>query len=128
MRTLRGLVFITISLLVPAYTYATEMQDEIRHLLEFVGNTQCKYERNGSSHSGPDAVNHIKTKYDYFKNGIDTTERFIELSATKSTMSGKFYMIHCEGKETIKSQQWLLQELERYRNARQSTHSSKNRP
>lgn len=115
MRTLRGMVFITVLLLVPAYSFATEMQDEIRHLLEFVANTQCKYERNGSSHSGPDAVNHIKTKYDYFKDDIDTTEKFIELSATKSTMSGKFYMINCEGKEKIKSQQWLLQELDKYR-------------
>jgi hypothetical protein len=92
-------------------------QDEINHLLRYVESTQCSYERNGSEYKGVDAVKHITKKYNYFKDKIKTTEDFIKLSATKSTMSGKFYSIHCNGKAPVKSQDWLLQELARYRAA-----------
>lgn len=88
---------------------------EINHLLHFVKHTQCQYERNGTLHSGVDAVAHIKKKYDYYKDDIKTTEDFIELSATKSTMSGKAYQVHCPNKKAITSKQWLLDELATFR-------------
>ena len=94
---------------------SNDMNNEIGHLLNYVEETSCKYERNGTMHSGKNAVKHIENKYNYFKNDIDNTEKFIELSATKSTMSGKYYMIHCNGKPIIKSQEWLLHELRSYR-------------
>ena len=37
-------------------------QQEIDHLLTFVESTQCKYERNGTIHTGPEAAAHIKRK------------------------------------------------------------------
>ncbi|MBT8133201.1 MAG: DUF5329 domain-containing protein, partial [Gammaproteobacteria bacterium] len=43
------------------------------------------------------------------------TEEFIEYSATKSTMSGDYYMVSCPGKETIRTQDWLMAELKRFR-------------
>ena len=88
---------------------------EIDHLLHFVKHTQCQYERNGTRHNGVDAVAHIKKKYDYFKDDIKNTEDFIELSATKSTMSGKAYQVHCPNKKAITSKQWLLDELATFR-------------
>jgi len=94
---------------------ANGMKSEIDHLLSYVEMTVCQYERNGSVHSGRDAAEHIKKKYDYFKDEITSTEKFIELSATKSTMSGKYYLIHCPGKPAVRSQDWLLDELKIYR-------------
>ena len=93
----------------------SDMNNEIEHLLKYVESTSCKYARNGTMHSGKDAVKHIKKKYNYFKDDINNTEKFIELSATKSTMSGKYYMIHCSGSPAIKSQEWLLLELKVFR-------------
>ncbi len=95
--------------------FANEMQNEIEHLLNYVENTQCKLERNGDLHSGKYGVKHIKRKYNYFKDKIDSAEKFIELSATKSTMSGKYYMIHCPGKKQQRTQGWLMRELDNYR-------------
>ena len=96
--------------------FAAGINEEIDHLLQFVEHTQCQYERNGKMHSGREAAEHIKKKYNYFKNDIQSAERFIELSATKSTLSGKFYLVHCPGHPPIRSQLWLLRELENYRN------------
>jgi hypothetical protein len=92
-----------------------EQKPEVEHLLNFVGNSACTIDRNGTTYPAEDAVSHIKKKYAYFKNDIDTTEDFIELSATKSTMSGKFYMVRCGDDAQIKTREWLLQELGSYR-------------
>lgn len=90
-------------------------QIEIQHLLNYVATTQCKYERNGTLHSATAAVNHIKKKYDYFVDDIETAEDFIKYSATKSSFSGKHYKIHCYGEPILTSKAWLMDELKRFR-------------
>lgn len=90
-------------------------QDEINHLLDYVATTDCQYERNGSIYNGAEAVDHIKKKYDYYQNKIKTTEDFIAYAASKSALSGKYYLIHCAGHEAEKSQDWLTTELQRFR-------------
>ncbi|WP_299979413.1 DUF5329 family protein [uncultured Pseudoteredinibacter sp.] len=94
-------------------------QQEINHLLAYVKSTNCQYERNGKRHSGKEAVKHIQRKYRYFADEIKTAEDFIRLCATKSTMSGKYYKVHCVTgkaiKNEIKSVDWLSEELLRYR-------------
>jgi len=88
---------------------------EITHLLDFVGNTECRYQRNGSSHNGEEARAHIQKKYEYYRDDIKTAEDFIAYSATKSTMSGNKYTINCVGEKIQFSGEWLNAELKRYR-------------
>ncbi len=95
--------------------FGSDMQSEINHLLAFLENSECQFERNGKMHSGKDTVAHAKRKYNYFKDTIDSTEKFIEYSATKSTMSGKYYMVLCKDNPMVKTQDWLIQELKNYR-------------
>ncbi len=95
-------------------------QDEIAHLLKFVELTECKYERNGTRHKGAEAVKHINKKYQYYLDDIKSTEDFIKYSATKSTMSGKHYIIHCPDNTVMKSRDWLLIELKKYRKSNAS--------
>ena len=90
-------------------------QAEVAHLLGFVQTSACLINRNGSSHTGEEAAAHIRKKYDYFRNKIKTTEQFIEYSATKSTMSGTYYTVLCNGQEPVKTKDWLLEELKTYR-------------
>jgi len=113
----RNVLLVVLSL--SSLNVVASSQDEINHLLNFVGSTGCKYERNGTMHSGAEAVDHINKKYAYYSEDISSTEDFIEYSATKSKMSGKYYKIHCKGTPVIKSQDWLLTELQAYRAAQQ---------
>ena len=108
-------VLIATSLLMWSFNVFASSQDEITHLLDYVSNTDCKYERNGSLHTGAEAVEHINKKYDYFKDDIKSTEDFIKYSATKSKMSGKYYKIHCGNVKSVNSKDWLMKELQRYR-------------
>lgn len=88
---------------------------EVAHLLQFVENSGCVIERNGTEHEAKEAVEHIQKKYDYFRDDIKNTEDFISYSASKSTMSGNFYTVKCRGVENMRTQDWLLQELQSYR-------------
>ena len=92
-----------------------EQKPEVVHLLEFVRSSDCIMVRNGSEHIGEKAVSHIQKKYDYFRDDINSTETFIEYSATKSTMSGKYYTVRCPDGKEMKTQDWLLDELKVFR-------------
>ena len=107
------LMFVPLCLFCSGVCASTE--GEINHLLKFVESTSCRYERNGSFYTGKEALKHIKRKYRHFRDDIQTAEAFIELSATKSTMSGKYYYIHCNQSEPVRSKDWLAAELNRYR-------------
>jgi len=95
-------------------------QHEVQHLINFVSKSSCQIFRNGSAHDGPEAIKHIQKKYNYYRDDIRTTEQFIEYSATKSTMSGKYYTVNCRDQSPVKTRDWLLQELKEYR-AQQSS-------
>lgn len=97
-----------------SFTFA-DTESEINHLLAYVENSQCKFIRNGSTHNGSDASDHMVKKYNYFKDRINSAEQFIEYAATRSTMSGKKYKVRCDGKEYLTAQ-WLIDELKKYRN------------
>jgi len=84
---------------------------EVEHLISYLENSDCSMVRNGKTHSGRDGAKHVQRKYDYFRDEISSTEEFIELSATKSTLSGRLYEVHCPGEEPQPSRDWLLQEL-----------------
>jgi hypothetical protein len=88
---------------------------EVDHLLAFVKNSGCIINRNGTDYQATKGISHIEMKYDYFRDDINNTEDFIEYSATKSTMSGDYYTVTCPGKRSIKTQDWLMNELKRFR-------------
>jgi hypothetical protein len=119
MKQLFAIIFILLASSVNADSNAKQKL-EASHLLSFVKNSPCKIIRNGKVYDGSRAVTHIQKKYDYFKDDIETTEQFIELSATKSTLSGKYYTVVCGDGQPLKTRDWLLQELQNYRQ-REST-------
>ena len=88
---------------------------EVNHLINYVKNSNCVLNRNGTEHLAENSAEHIKRKYNYFKNKIKSTEDFIKYSATKSTMSGEYYTVVCPGQEELKTRNWLLNELELFR-------------
>jgi hypothetical protein len=92
-------------------------QNEIAHLLNFIASTDCVFERNSSLYKHREAVDHIHKKYQYFAGKIKSAEDFINLSATKSSISGKYYKIHCNNQSPINSQAWLLTELKAQRDS-----------
>jgi hypothetical protein len=93
---------------------AADMDAEIEHLKDFIGNSECIFIRNGVEYDSADALKHIMRKYKAARRHIKTTEDFIRLTATKSTMSGKSYEVRCGGRGALCAD-WLRDELSRYR-------------
>ena len=94
------------------------VQQEINHLIRYIGDSGCEFKRNGIwNTNSKTAEAHVRGKYDYLvKLGrIDTTKDFIDKAATESSMSGQPYEIRCGGDLPMPSSLWLSNELARYR-------------
>ena len=117
MRKVAGYILIALLVLTARQVHA-DKQSEIEHLLAYVENSGCEFERNGDTFDAHKAREHIQRKYDYVmrwaSGRIKTAEDFIKLTASGSSLSGKKYYIICNGKSQT-SAEWLLEELTRFR-------------
>jgi hypothetical protein len=94
-------------------------QAEIDHLLDYIAHSNCRFNRNGSWHGMDEAKSHISMKYGYLRDRgqVPDTQAFIDGAASKSSFSGKNYLVECPGQPVIPSADWLKAELERFRKA-----------
>ena len=74
-----------------------------------------KFIRNGDEHTGKEAAEHMRRKYNHFKKEIKTPEDFVEKCAAKSELSGKPYAIKKSDGTTEKCQDWMKSMLEEHR-------------
>lgn len=109
---LTAFVFVIASL--ASATAAESVDQTVGYLLNYIGHANATFTRNGSTHT-PAKVEHIKAKYEHFKNDIKTPEDFIRLAATKSLLSGKPYTVTpASGKEQPLAD-WLREALKAHR-------------
>ena len=101
------------ALLVPAGAPAGTAE-EIDHLLQYIEKSDCVFTRNGEEHTGVEALEHIRMKYNYVRKRVQTAEDFIKYAATKSSLSGKPYLVRC-GEQEVSTADWLKEELARFR-------------
>jgi hypothetical protein len=98
------------------------VQQEIDHLLQYIGTSGCEFKRNGIWNDAKAAEVHVRDKYYVLLklSMIDTTKDFIDKAATESSVSGQPYEIRCNGNPPIPSSLWLRNELTRYQAQRAS--------
>lgn len=92
-------------------------QREVGQLLDFVAQSNCQFNRNGSWYDARKARVHLQEKYDYLdqRGKVPNAEAFIDLAASKSSMSGKPYQVRCGDAPVMPSATWLSTELKRLR-------------
>jgi hypothetical protein len=110
------LAWTALALATPSLGQTTE--DEIFHLLQFVGKSQATFIRNSQAYPPEEAAEHLQRKWDHHKKRISTAEDFIRLAGTKSLFSDKPYQVRLEDGTILESRAWLMTELDRYRAAR----------
>src|SRR4051812_34763207 len=106
----------TLSLAAVAAAPGPAAQAEIEQLLTRLASSGCEFERNGSWHNGAEARKHIERKYQYLlkKNLVASTEDFVSLAASQSSVSGKPYHVKC-GNVQVTSSQWMSDQLKQVR-------------
>lgn len=82
---------------------------EIDALMAMLQSSACEFKRNDSWHSAAEAKSHLLRKLDYLesKNVVQTTEQFIALAASQSSLSGQAYQVKCGSSAAIDSKSWL---------------------
>ena len=87
-------------------------KEKFEQLIQRVENLQdAKFVRNGKEYDAKTAGKFLKGKWDANSSKIKTAQDFIEVAATKSSTSGKPYLIrYADGKE-IPSAEFLTAEL-----------------
>ena len=106
-------LLITAAVLIPLESQA-DAEKEIKHLIKYIENSNCKFIRNGKEYNAKEALMHIQNKYEYTKRWIKSAEDFIKYTVTKSSLSGRPYLVRCNGQEVV-SAEWLSEELKRFR-------------
>ncbi|NIO07397.1 MAG: hypothetical protein GTO40_05120 [Deltaproteobacteria bacterium] len=94
---------------------AEELIRVIRYLLDYVKHSQVVFIRNNKEHTAGEAEDHMRKKYEHFKDQIKTPEDFIKFAGTKSLLSGRPYRVKLNDGTTMPSQKWLESVLADYR-------------
>ena len=86
---------------------------EIDALLTRLQASGCQFNRNGSWYGGAEARTHLLRKLDAIEGRatVQSTEQFIQLAASGSSVSGKPYLVRCAGAAAVESRQWLTEQL-----------------
>ena len=113
-RVFKAFVFAALIVCAPPPTLAASPEAEIDHLLNVIAGSPCAFIRNGVAFDGAQAVDHIKDKYERYREDIGSAEDFIALAASKSAMTGKPYLVQCDAAE-MPAAEWLTQELSAFR-------------
>jgi hypothetical protein len=86
-------------------------EEEIGALIGAIGASECTFIRNGKPGSAADAKAHVERKYKYARDKVESAEDFIEGVASKSSMTGRPYLVECPGEPQQPVRQWLLERL-----------------
>jgi hypothetical protein len=113
MKTIFGVL---VCLVAATITSAATPTDEIEGLLAYVkGLDQATFIRNGTAYSPVQAEAHLRMKWNNAKEHVKTAEDFIELCASKSSMTGKSYLIRFGDGRAVEAGVALKEQLENLR-------------
>lgn len=102
---------------------APPVRAEIDALLAALGASGCQFSRNGSWHGAAEARRHLERKLDYLtaRDAVHSTEAFIEMAASSSSLTGQPYRVKCGAEAPVESRRWLEARLAVIRTAMPSS-------
>jgi hypothetical protein len=111
---------VTASVILALFSGAVGAQDQdniekkkIEFLISSVENLEgAKFIRNGTEYDGKKAAEHLRMKLQHAL--VQTADDFIRLCASKSSVTGKPYMIRFSDGKTIKSEEYFRDKLKEY--------------
>ncbi len=106
------MLFFLVSFASKAQTLSEEQK--INALITYVSNLgDAKFIRNGDVHNAKKAAEHLRMKRDKAGSSIKTALQFIDKVATKSSISGDYYLIKYANGTSKKNCDVLKEELKR---------------
>ncbi len=90
-----------------SYSY----NEEIEIIINTIENSNCIFFRNGEAYPSQKAASHLRLKLNRAKGRVQTTEQFITLLASKSSITRKPYYIACNEHPRVQANEWLFERL-----------------
>lgn len=84
---------------------------EIDGLIAFVKSSDVRFIRNGKEYSAAEGADHLRSKLGKAGDRVQTTDDFINGTASKSYLSGKPYMVKFTDGRTQPTGEWLRAHL-----------------
>lgn len=113
-----GLVCMGMALTTMAAPARVNAEAEIVELIQAVALSGCEFERNGKRYDSVEAADHLQLKYSRGKRYARTAEQFIDRLASKSSITGKPYLIICAKSGEHRARDWLEDALNAQRKSR----------
>jgi hypothetical protein len=112
-RAVTVLLVVTLALSQPAQATPAVAEREITALIDGLRDAPCRFQRNGRWYDGARAAAHLRRKYDYVRGrgGVDSAEAFIELAASRSSLTGRPYRVRCGDADAMDSGDWFRARL-----------------
>lgn len=103
-----------------AQSTTPRVKAEIGALLSRLETSGCQFYRNGTWYPGGEAMKHLNSKFAFVDahGGALSTEQFIDLAASRSSLSGQAYLVRCDAAAPVESKVWLKAQLVMLRKAR----------
>lgn len=102
-----------IPLVLCAASALTEDQ-KIEKLIQTVAEMKdAVFIRNGAEHTPAQAAQHMRNKWEHAKDQVKTAEEFIDKLASKSSASGKPYLIRFKDGREVESGTFLREQLKK---------------
>ncbi|MBM9576853.1 YfeK family protein [Leptospira sp. 201903070] len=105
----KKLIWLLISLL--SFSIGAEdtsnFQNDLNLLMNSLESCECKFIRNGAEHDPKEAREHMERKLKATDGKIQTIPSFIEYIGSKSSVTGKPYLVKFADGKTIESAVWL---------------------
>lgn len=73
---------------------------------------ELRFIRNGERYNSTEAANHLRRKFDYAKDRLNSVTDFIDKLASASWFSGEPYMVVLPGGRQLKARDYLISRLE----------------
>jgi hypothetical protein len=104
--------------------------DKIQFLISAVEKSGLNFVRNGTSYNSSDAANHLRQKLTSATSGFFgrsqkvTVENFITRLASKSSLTGRDYLIQVSLNSFVTAESWLREKLAEYERVNANTPSN----
>jgi hypothetical protein len=92
---------------------------EVEALLAKLESSGCEFNRNGAWYAAAEAKQHLQRKLDYLeqKGLVQSTEQFIEMAGSTSSVTGQPYLVRCGNGAVVRSATWLTSQMQALRAA-----------
>jgi hypothetical protein len=113
------ILFMTVLFLITGFAYAQESGEmaKIQYLISTIETLKgAKFIRNGKAYEAKTAADHLRRKLTAANDRVKTADDFIELCASKSSISGLPYQIRFSDGSTMESNVFFRNKLRAFSN------------